>query len=45
MFELYMMIFLCVIITIGVGVLALSLYAAWVVLMHDLEEKKKEDNK
>lgn len=43
MIEMYLMIFLCVIIALAVGVAGIVLYAVWVVLMHDIEKKEGDE--
>ena len=43
MIELYLMVFACIIIALLVGFLAVTIYMGWVVIQHDLEEKRKEE--
>ena len=42
MIELYLIIFLCIIVALAVGFLAVTAYMVWVVIMHDLEEHREE---
>ena len=43
MLEMYLMIFLCVIVALGIGFVAVTVYLGYVLIMHDLEKKKEED--
>ena len=43
MIEMYLMVFLCIIIALGIGFLAVTIYMGWVLVQHDLEEQRKED--
>ena len=44
MIELYLIIFLCVIIALTVGFLAVTAYMGWVLIMKDLEKRKEADD-
>jgi hypothetical protein len=41
MIEMYFMIFLCIIVSMVIGFIAVTMYMVWVVIQHDLEEKRK----
>ena len=43
MIEMYLMIFLCVVVALFVGFLAVTIYLGYVLITHDLDEKRKED--
>ena len=42
MIELYLMIFLCVIIALFVGFVAVTIYLGYVLITHDIDNKRKE---
>jgi hypothetical protein len=44
MIEMYFMIFLCIIVSMVIGFIAVTMYMVWVVIQHDLEEKRKEND-
>ena len=41
MTEIYLIIFLCIIVALAVGFMAVTAYMVWFVIMHDLEEERK----
>ena len=41
MIEMYLMIFLCIIVSLVIGLIAVTMYMVWVVIQHDLEEQRK----
>lgn len=43
MIEFYLMIFACVLIALIIGFMAVTIYLGWVLIQHDLDEKRKED--
>ena len=43
MIEMYLMVFLCIIIALAVGFLAVTIYMGWVLIQHDLEERKRDE--
>lgn len=42
MIELYLMIFLCIIVALFIGFLAVTAYMGWVLICKDLKERKDE---
>ena len=44
MIEMYLMIFLCIIVSLVIGLIAVTMYMVWVVIQHDLEEQRKGEN-
>ena len=43
MTEIYLIVFLCIIVALAVGFMAVTAYMVWFVIMHDLEEQRKEN--
>ena len=41
MTEIYLIVFLCIIVALAVGFMAVTAYMVWFVIMHDLEEQRK----
>ena len=43
MIEMYLMIFACVLVALIIGFMAVTIYLGWVLIQHDLEEKRKRE--
>ena len=43
MTDLYIMLLICILITLFIGFMAVTLYLGWVLIQHDLDEKRKGD--
>ena len=44
MADLYIMVLVCILIALFVGFMAVTLYLGWVLIQHDLDEKRKGDD-